>query len=196
MAPVVILVRHGETEWTLSGQHTGRTDIPLTDNGRAQARRLCKELASRDLALVLSSPSSRALETARLAGLGDQVQTTEDLMEWDYGEYEGVTTAEIRSKKTKWSLWIDGAPGGESPADVGARVDEVIREVRDVLDEAESDVALFAHGHVLRVLTARWLGLTPADGRLFALDPATFSLLGYERENPVVRRWNDPAGAL
>ena len=196
MAPVVILVRHGETEWTLSGQHTGRIDIPLTDNGRAQARELCKELASRPLGLVLSSPSSRALETARLAGLGDQVQTTDDLMEWDYGEYEGVTTAEIRSTRKKWSLWIDGAPGGESPADVGARVDEVIREVRQVLADAEADVALFAHGHVLRVLTARWLGLTPADGRLFALDPATFSLLGYERENPVVRRWNDPAGAV
>lgn len=196
MAPVVILVRHGETEWTLSGQHTGRTDIPLTDHGRAQARELCKELASRPFALVLSSPSSRALETARLAGLGDQVQTTEDLMEWDYGEYEGITTPEIRSTRKKWSLWFDGAPGGESPADVGARVDEVIREVREVLAGSETDVALFGHGHALRVLTARWLGLTPADGRLFALDPATFSLLGYERENPVVRRWNDPAGAL
>lgn len=196
MAPVVVLVRHGETEWTISGQHTGRTDIPLTDNGRAQARELCRQLASRTFGLVLSSPLSRALETCRLAGLGDQAQTTEDLLEWDYGEYDGVTTAEIRSKNKKWSLWVDGAPGGESPADVGSRVDEVVREVREVVTETEADVAVFGHGHVLRVLAARWLGLTPADGRLFALDPASMSILGYERENPVIRRWNDPAGAL
>lgn len=196
MAPVVILVRHGETEWTISGQHTGRTDIPLTENGRAQARELCAELAGRKLALVLSSPLSRALDTCRLAGLGDQVQTTDDLVEWDYGEYEGITTPEIRSRRKNWSLWMDGAPGGETPADVGLRVDRVIAELRQVLAETEADVALFGHGHVLRVLTARWLGLTPADGRLFALDPATFSLLGYERENAVIRRWNDPAGTL
>ena len=196
MAPVVILVRHGETEWTLSGQHTGRTDIPLTDNGRSQARELCRELASRRFGLVLSSPLTRALETARLAGLGDHVQTTEDLMEWDYGDYEGITTDEIRSKRRKWSLWMDGVPGGESAAEVGARADRVIEEVRQILTETGSDVALFAHGHVLRVLAARWLGLTPADGRLFALEPATISMLGYERENPVIRRWNDPAGTL
>jgi len=194
MAPVVVLVRHGETEWTLSRQHTGRTDIPLTDNGRAQAREVSRELASLNLGLVLSSPMSRALETARLAGLGAQVQTTEDLMEWDYGDYEGLTTDEIRSKRKKWSLWLDGAPGGESAAEVGARADRVIDEARQVLAEAEADVALFAHGHVLRVLTARWLGLTPADGRLFALEPATISLLGYERETAVIRRWNQPAG--
>ncbi|HEX6596348.1 MAG TPA: histidine phosphatase family protein [Acidimicrobiales bacterium] len=195
MAPVVILVRHGETEWTLSGQHTGRTDIPLTENGRAQARELSAELADRKFALVLSSPLSRALDTCRLAGFGDQVQTTDDLVEWDYGEYEGMTTPEIRSGRKRWSLWMDGAPGGETPADVGLRVDRVVTELREVMADTEADVAVFGHGHVLRVLTARWLGLTPADGRLFALDPATFSLLGYERENSVIRRWNDPVGA-
>ena len=196
MAPVVILVRHGETEWTISGQHTGPTDIPLTEHGRAQARELCRELAGRKLGLVLSSPLSRALHTARLAGLGDQVQTTDDLMEWHYGEYEGITTPDIRARHKNWSLWMDGAPGGESPAEVGTRVDRVVKELREAMTETESDVAVFGHGHVLRVLTARWLGLTPADGRLFALDPATLSLLGYERETPVIRRWNDPAGTL
>jgi broad specificity phosphatase PhoE len=196
MAPVVILVRHGQTEWTISGQHTGLTDIPLTDHGREQARALCGPLAERKLALVLSSPLSRALETCRLAGLGDQVQTDDDLMEWDYGDYEGRTTADIRDGRPKWSLWLDGAPGGETAAAVGARVDRVIAEVREVMAETEADVALFGHGHGLRVLAARWLGLTPADGRLFALDPATLSLLGYERENPVIRRWNDPTGTL
>lgn len=196
MAPVVILVRHGETEWTISGQHTGRTDIPLTENGRAQARELCGELEGRKLGLVLSSPLSRALDTCRLAGLGDQVQTTDDLLEWDYGDYEGITTAEIRTRRKKWSLWLDGAPGGETASQVGARVDRVIRELREAMTETDCDVAVFGHGHVLRVLTARWLGLPPADGRLFVLEPATFSLLGYERENAVIRRWNDPVGVL
>lgn len=186
--PRVFLVRHGETEWTLSRQHTGRTDIPLTDHGREQARLLGAALAERPLALVLSSPLSRALETCRLAGLGDDVETTEDLLEWDYGEYEGRTTAEIRGEKSRWSLWFDGCPGGESAADVGTRVERVIAEAK----AQDGDVALFGHGHSLRVLAARWLELSPTEGRLFALEPATVSALGYERETPVIHRWNDP----
>ena len=191
--PKVYLVRHGETEWTLSGQHTGGgTDIPLTERGRDQARGLRDGLTGHEFALVLSSPLSRAFDTCRLAGLGDQVQTTEDLLEWDYGEYDGRTTAEIREQRPKWSVWADGGPGGESAAEVGIRVDRVVQEARD----ADGDVVLFGHGHTLRVLTARWLGLTPADGRLFALEPATISALSFERENPVISRWNDPAWHL
>ena len=185
-------MRHGETEWTLTGQHTGHTDIPLTEQGRDESRALCAELSQRTFAAVYSSPMSRALETCRLAGLGDVCETAEDLMEWDYGEYEGLTTAEIREQKPKWSLWLDGAPGGESAADVGARADRLVKDVRTL----EGDVAVFGHGHLLRVLAARWVGLAPADGRLLALDPATISVLGYERETPVIKRWNDPGGRL
>lgn len=182
----LVLVRHGETEWTISRQHTGRTDIPLTDNGREEARAVGRALAGRTFASVLSSPLSRALDTCRLAGLGEGVETTEDLLEWDYGEYDGLTTAEIRKKRPRWSLWMDGAVGGETAADVGARVDRVIDDAR----REDGDVLLFAHGHVLRTLAARWLGLTPAEGRLFALHPATVSTLGYERETAVVVHWN------
>ena len=182
----VYLVRHGETEWTRTGQHTGHTDIALTDRGREQAQALCDRLRDRPFAAVFSSPMSRALETCRLAGLGDDCETTDELMEWDYGEYEGLTTAEIRDKKSKWSLWLDGAPGGESAADVGARVDRLLKEIRTL----EGDVAVFGHGHALRVFGARWIGLPPADGRLLYLDPATISVLGYERETAVVYRWN------
>ncbi|MGH9223299.1 MAG: histidine phosphatase family protein [Acidimicrobiales bacterium] len=189
----VHLVRHGETEWTLSGQHTGaRTDIPLTERGRDQARELCAGLAAEEFALVLSSPLSRALDTCRLAGLGDDVQTTEDLLEWDYGEYDGRTTADIRRERPRWSLWTDGAPGGEAAAEVGIRVDRIVKEAR----EAEGNVVLFGHGHSLRVLTARWLGLPASEGRLFALDPGTTSVISFERENPVIRRWNDPSSHL
>jgi broad specificity phosphatase PhoE len=188
MPPRVFLVRHGETEWTLSRQHTGHTDIPLTDHGREQAGLLFGPLSEHPLALVLSSPLSRALETCRLAGLGEEVETTEDLLEWDYGEYEGRTTAEIREEKSNWSLWFDGCPGGETAADVGIRVDRVIQEIK----EQDGDAAIFGHGHNLRVLTARWLELSPTEGRLFALDPATVSTLGWERETAVIRRWNDP----
>ena len=184
----VYLVRHGETEWTLSGQHTGLTDIPLTEYGQQQARSLAAGLADQDFALVLSSPQSRALDTCRLVGLGDRVQTTKDLMEWDYGAYDGLTTAEIREARPRWTIWLDGAPGGETAANVGLRVDRVVEEVRDI----EGDVVVFGHGHSLRVLTARWLGLAPTEGRLFALDPATVSELGFERETPVIKRWNDP----
>jgi probable phosphoglycerate mutase len=184
----VVLARHGETEWSRDGRHTGSTDIPLTDNGRAQARALGMALAGRDFALVLSSPLGRALETCRLAGLGDRAETTGDLLEWDYGEYEGITTREIRERRPDWVLWRDGCPGGETAADVGRRVDRVIARVA----AADGDVALFAHGHVLRVLAARWVGLGPESGALLALDTATLCALGYERETRVVRRWNVP----
>ncbi|MGH9280853.1 MAG: histidine phosphatase family protein [Acidimicrobiales bacterium] len=189
MASRAFLIRHGETEWTISGQHTGRTDVPLTEHGREQARHVARELEGQKFATVLSSPLSRALETCRLAGLGEHVETTDELLEWDYGDYEGVTTAEIRKTRPRWSLWLDGAPGGETAAAVGQRVDRVIEEVRRL----DGDAALCAHGHVLRVLTARWLGLPPTEGRLFALEPASLSVLGYEREQPVIQRWNLPA---
>jgi broad specificity phosphatase PhoE len=183
--PEIVLVRHGETEWTLSGQHTGRTDIPLTERGREQARALAAELARRQFALVLTSPLARARETCRLAGLGERAQEREELLEWDYGDYEGRTTPEIRRERPGWTLWRDGVANGETAARVGARVDRVIAELRTA-----GDAAVFAHGHVLRVLAARWLGLEPEAGRLFALDPASISVLGYERETAVVRLWN------
>lgn len=186
MANQLVLVRHGETEWTITGQHTGRTDIPLTEKGREEARAVGAVLSGRTFACVLSSPLTRALETCRLAGLGDAVETTQDLLEWDYGHYDGVTTAEIRQNNPRWSLWMDGALGGETATDVAARVDRVIKEARDQTE----DVLVFAHGHVLRVLAARWLGLSPTEGRLFALQPATMSTLGYERETPVIVHWN------
>jgi broad specificity phosphatase PhoE len=184
--PEVVLVRHGETEWTLSGRHTGHTDVPLTERGREEARALAAELAGRRFELVLTSPLARAAETCRLAGLGEHAVERAELMEWDYGAYEGRRTVEIRKEHPGWTLWDDGVPEGETAAEVGARVDRVIGELRSVV----GDAAVFAHGHVLRVLAARWLGLEPADGRFFALDPATISVLGYEREAPVVRLWN------
>jgi broad specificity phosphatase PhoE len=189
--PEIVLVRHGETLWSRNGQHTGCTDIPLTDEGRRQSERLGDSLRGRRFALVLTSPLQRAAETCRLAGLGDVALLREELMEWDYGAYEGRTTREIRAEMPEWSLWRNGVPRGETAADVGRRVDRVIAEIGAV----DRDVALFAHGHVLRVLAARWLGLPPTEGRLFALDPATISILGYERETPVIRRWNEPPSA-
>jgi broad specificity phosphatase PhoE len=187
----VVLARHGETEWSRDLRHTGRTDIPLTDRGREQAKLLRDALGGWSFARVLSSPLDRALETCRLAGLGDRVETTDDLLEWDYGEYEGITTKQIRAKRPEWYLWRDGCPGGESAADVGRRVDRVIES----LDGLEGDAVLFAHGHVLRVLTARWLRLDPEAGALFALDTGTLSVLGFERETRVIRRWNGPVAA-
>jgi broad specificity phosphatase PhoE len=184
----IVLARHGETEWSRDGRHTGRTDIPLTDNGRRQAQLLGQALAEWNFGRVLSSPLERALDTCRLAGLGDSVETTDDLLEWDYGEYEGITTPEIRERRPDWYLWRDGCPGGEQPEDVGRRADRVIARLAD----AETDVALFAHGHILRVVAARWLGLGPEGGALLALSTATLSVLGYERETRVVRRWNAP----
>jgi broad specificity phosphatase PhoE len=187
----VVLVRHGETEWTRAGKHTGHTDIPLTEAGRREAVAVGEALRGRTFALVLTSPLRRAAETCRLAGFGDVAVPRDDLMEWDYGAYEGRTTIDIRKERPGWSLWRDGVPEGEMPAEVGARVDEVIGQVRTVA----GDVAVFAHGHVLRVLAARWLGLGPDGGQLFALDPATLSVLGYERETAVIRLWNERRSA-
>ena len=189
--PEVVLVRHGETEWSRSGQHTGVTDLPLTPVGRRQAERLGVRLGNWRFVRVLCSPLQRALETARLAGRGDAVEVLPSLAEWDYGAYEGRTTADIRTVRPGWSLWHDGAPGGEQAEEVGVRVDRVVATVR----RSEGDVAVFAHGHVLRVLTARWLGLRAGEGRHFALGTATLSVLGYERETPVVVRWNEDCGA-
>ena len=184
----VYLIRHGETEWSLSGQHTGTTDIPLTDNGRRVARLLKPVLTKETFTHILTSPLQRAWETCELAGLGARAEIDHDLMEWHYGDYEGMTPQQIHAKRPGWMIFTDGCPGGESPEQVGARVDRVIAKIRAV----EGHVALFSHGHLLRVLTARWLGLDPAEGRLFALDPATLSILGYERETSVIRLWNEP----
>ena len=187
--PQVVLVRHGESVWSVSGQHTGRTDIPLTDTGRAQAEALGARLAGWRFERVLSSPLARALDTCRLAGMGDRAEVTDDLREWDYGEYEGRRTLDIREERPGWGLWVDGVPGGETVEAVGRRADRVIHSVRD----AGGDVALFAHGHVLRVLAARWVGLPPDHGRLLALGTASISVLGWERDTAVVERWNEAA---
>jgi broad specificity phosphatase PhoE len=187
----IVLARHGETEWSRDRRHTGRTDIPLTETGRDEARALRDALAGRSFERVLSSPLERALETCRLAGLGERAELSDDLVEWDYGDYEGITTAAIREERPGWYLWRDGCPGGETAAGVGRRVDRVIA----ALDGLEGDAAVFAHGHVLRVLAARWLGLGPEAGALLKLDTATLSVLGYERETRAVARWNVPASA-
>jgi probable phosphoglycerate mutase len=181
------LVRHGETEWARLGRHTGHTDIPLTEAGRLQALALGPRLAGLPFATVLSSPLSRALETARLAGFADRLNLDPDLREWDYGADEGRTTPEIRTERPGWSVWTDGVRDGEAIEAVGARVDRVIERSRAL----DGDSLCFAHGHVLRVLTARWLGLAPAAGALFALGTATISILDWERETPVISRWND-----
>jgi probable phosphoglycerate mutase len=184
----VVLVRHGETEWSRDMKHTGRTDVPLTEAGRREAERLRLALAGRRFARVLTSPLQRAVETCRLAGLADSAETTDALLEWDYGEYEGITTKEIRAARPGWFLWRDGCPGGETAAEVGARVDPIVEQLATL----DGDVALFSHGHVLRVLTARWLTLGPDSGALFALGTGTLSILGFEREVRVIRRWNAP----
>lgn len=186
--PEVVLVRHGETEWSRELKHTGRTDIPLTEDGRRQAGAVGTALQGRRFELVLTSPLVRAAESCRLAGFGDVVRERDELREWDYGAYEGRTTIEIRQEIPGWTIWRGAVPEGETIDEVAARVDRVIAELRDV----QGDALLFAHGHVLRVLTARWLGLEPQAGALFALDPATISVLGYERETAVVRLWNQP----
>ena len=183
------LVRHGETEWSRLLKHTGRTDIPLTDAGRAPARAVARRLAGHEFGLVLSSPLSRALDTARLAGFADRVETSDDLLEWDYGADEGRTTAEIRRERPGWTVWRDGPEGGETADQVATRVDRVIERVRS----GSGDALVFAHGHVLRVLAARWLGEPPTEGRLYALSTATVSVLGWERETAVLERWNDHA---
>ena len=194
----LILVRHGETEWSAAGRHTGRTEVPLTARGEDATRALRPALAQRDIVAVFTSPASRAQRTAELAGLDDTKQDP-DLWEWDYGGYEGRTTPEIRSERPGWYLWRDGVVAGnaEHPGEtvehVGSRTDAVLRRVRPLL--SDGDVALVAHGHVLRVLTARYLGLEPAAGRLFRLDTGTLSLLGTEHGEPVIQGWNIPTAA-
>jgi broad specificity phosphatase PhoE len=184
VATEIVLIRHGETEWSRDGKHTGNTDVPLTELGREQAAALGAALAAQSFARVLTSPLARAADTARLAGF--DAEPRDELREWDYGAYEGRKTAEIREERPGWTLWADGVPDGETAAEVAARVDAVLAELRMVDDAA----LVFAHGHLLRVLSVRWIGLEPEAGRLLALDPATFSVLGYERETPVIRVWN------
>jgi len=184
----IYLARHGETAWSKSGQHTGTTDIPLTEHGREVARQLRPLLAGETFALVSSSPLRRARETCMLAGLGDRAVVDPDLVEWNYGEYEGLTPAQIFARRPGWMIFRDGCPGGESPAEIGARVDRVIARIREV----EGNVALFAHGHVFRVLAARWIDLPVEAGRHFLLDTATLNVLGYYRDSPAVRIWNAP----
>jgi broad specificity phosphatase PhoE len=190
------LIRHGETEWSKSGQHTGRTDIPLTAHGEARAAALAPALAGRKFAAVFSSPAQRAVRTAQLAGLTN-VELEPDLQEWDYGGYEGMTTAQIQESRPGWYLWRDGiVPGdaehpGETVQQVGLRADAVLARARPFLDQG--DVALVAHGHMLRILTARWLQLDAADGRLFKLDTGTLGSLGDEHGEPVISTWNLPA---
>jgi len=180
------LVRHGETEWSLSGAHTGRTDIPLTPRGLKKATVIRQYLERREFALVLTSPLSRARETCRAAGFGDQARNEPNLCEWDYGIYEGRTTTEIRETEPDWTIWTAQITGGESLADVGHRAETVIRGATN----AGGDVLMFAHGHIIRVLAAVWLGLPYGAGRHFALDTAGVSVLGYERGMPVLRLWN------
>jgi probable phosphoglycerate mutase len=185
--PAVLLVRHGDTEWSRSGQHTSRTDLPLLEDGRPGAEALGRRLADRSFALVLSSPLARAHETARLAGLAGVTEVTDDLRELGYGSYEGRTTADIRAERPGWDLWTDGSPGGEPLAEAAERVDRVIARAAG----ADGDVALFAHGHILRILGARWLGLPARTGSHLALSTASLCDLGYERERRVIWLWND-----
>lgn len=189
-APRLVVVRHGATEWSRSGRHTGRTELTLLEEGRHQAEELRRRLGGHDFTAVWTSPLSRARQTAEIAGFGARAEVCGDLREWDYGEYEGLTTEEIKAQRPGWSLWRDGAPGGESASEVGARADGVIAAVR----QRTGDVLAFAHGHLLRVVGARWVGLAPTAGALFTLAPASISVLGWERETPVVSRWNDVAG--
>lgn len=180
------IIRHGETEWSVAGRHTGRTDLALTPNGERQSAAVGRHFKGRSFALVLCSPLRRARETCRLAGYGDVASVTDDLQEWDYGACEGRTTSEIRTEAPGWSIWTDPVPDGETIEQVSDRADRVIQRAV----AAHGDVALFAHAHVLRVLAARWLGLPPDTGRLFLLSPASVSMLGYEREIRVISRWN------
>ncbi len=182
----VVLIRHGETAWSLSGQHTGSTDIPLTERGEAAARGLAPLLAASPFSLVLSSPLQRARRTCELAGLGGQASLEPDLVEWNYGAYEGLTTSEIQALHPDWLVFRDGCPDGESPAQVGERVDRVIRR----LQQSGGRVALFAHGHLLRVFVARWIGLPPSHGAHFLLDTATLTILSNYRGIPAVKCWN------
>ena len=186
-ARYLVLLRHGETEWTISGRHTGRTDIQLTDAGREEARAAGERIAGMRFDRVITSPMERAVETCRLAGFGDGATTDDALLEWDYGDYEGVTTAEIQEKVPDWSLFVQGCPGGESAADVGARVDPLV----DAARSGEGNWLFAAHGHVLRVVGARWVGLPPEDGVLLNLGTAAVCLLGFEHGRPVITHWNE-----
>ena len=187
--PVIYLVRHGETAWSLTGQHTGLTDLALTERGVRNARRLGERLAGLAFAKVFTSPLQRAARTCELAGFRAAAQVDADLVEWNYGKYEGLRTVEIHAQRPDWQLFRDGCPGGESPDQVGARADHVVSRVRDV----QGDVLIFSSGHFLRVLAARWLGLEPAVGRFFMLHTASVSIFGYENSlsQPVIRLWND-----
>ncbi len=197
MSVELVLIRHGETEWSAGHRHTGRTDVPLTALGLLQARALGRQIADRHFAAVISSPLSRALETCRAAGLADDAWISEEAMEWDYGVYEGTVTADIRREEPLWSVWTHPIPRGESVEEVGVRADEIIDRAHylaelhpaEHLDEP-AQVAVFAHGHFLRILGARWIGLPARDGRLLALDTATICELGHERETRVIRLWN------
>lgn len=182
----IFVIRHGETEWSLSGAHTGRTDLPLTSEGEKKALRIRDVLAGHKFALVLTSPLERARRTCEIAGFGDEAQIDPNLLEWDYGSYEGLKTDDIRKQRPDWSLWRDGVPGGETVGQVGARALDVIDRAR----QSDGDVALFAHGHILRILAACWLDLPSEDGKLFRLDTAGIGILGYEHENRVIGRWN------
>jgi broad specificity phosphatase PhoE len=182
-----LLIRHAETEWTLSGQHTGRTDLPLTPHGREAARALAARLAGLDFAKVLVSPSRRARETCELCGLADRSEPREDLLEWDYGEYEGLRSAQIEERRPGWSLWRDGCPGGEDAAAVGVRADRVIAE----LSGTDGLVAIFSHGHLLRVLGARWIELAPEQGARLGLSTGSLSALGSEHGLRILTRWNE-----
>ena len=187
--PITYLARHGETAWTLTGQHTGRTDIPLTERGENNARRLGERLKRLTFARVFTSPLRRAVRTCELAGFAAAATVDPDLVEWNYGNYEGRRTEEIRAERPDWQLFRDGCPGGETPDEVGVRADRVVSRVRAV----RGDVLLFSSGHFLRVLAARWLGLEPGAGRFFLLSTASLSALGYEHDltQPVIRLWDD-----
>jgi probable phosphoglycerate mutase len=187
MADDVWLARHGETEWARLGRHTGRTDVPLTDTGRAQAAALGRRLAGHAFALVLTSPLSRAVETTAIAGFGGVAVADRDLREWDYGELEGRLTEDIREDYPGWTIWRGPWPGGETLDDVAARADHVLERIAG----AQGDVLVVSHGHLLRVLAARWLGMAPTSGGLFALGTATVSVLGHEHETPVIEVWNE-----
>jgi probable phosphoglycerate mutase len=187
--PEIYLARHGETEWSMTGQHTGRTDIPLTTRGERNALSLGERLKGTTFAKILTSPRSRARRTCELAGFGDQAEVDQDLQEWDYGRYEGRRTADIRKERPDWYLFRDGCPGGESVEAIGGRADRVVAHLRAI----DGNVLIFSHGHILRVLAARWLGLPAGDAQFFVLSTAALSILGYEHRlnEPAIRLWND-----